>query len=124
MNSDHKIAIQKYRCDKCDWTSSCSISSIYGSDVHTSLTKIQAELGSNHSFGKVASILQQLSGDQKRDINNLVRIKRVVTKVGDAIEQYNKLTPIPPTTHSKALIVHVDGAHVSTTEKIKDHLKQ
>lgn len=119
MNLDHKIEIQKYRCHKCDWMSPNSIRGIYGTDVHTSLTKVQAELGSNYSFRKVASILEQLSGNQKRDINNQVRIKRVVTQVGAAIEEYNKLAPTKSITPSQALIVHVDGAHVSTTEKDK-----
>ena len=119
MNSDHKVEIQKYRCHICDWTSPNSIKSLYGTDVHTSLTKIQAELGSTYSFRKVASILEQLSGDQKRDINNQVRIKRVVTQVGDAIEEYNKLSPTESITQSKSLIVHVDGAHIPVAEKDK-----
>jgi hypothetical protein len=120
MHSDHKIEIQKYRCHKCDWMSPNSIKSIYGTDTHTSLTKIQAELGSNYSFRKVASILQQLSGNRSRDINNQVKIKRVVMQVGAAIEAYNKSAPTTLIeTPAKSLIVQVDGAHLSTTESNK-----
>lgn len=119
MNTDHKIEIQKDRCSHCDWTSSESIKVMYGTDVHTSLTKIQAELGSSYAFRKVVSILQTLSLDKKRSINNKERIKRVVTAVGKAIEEYN-LSDVEESKDAIGnLIVHVDGAHVNTQEKGK-----
>ena len=119
MTTEHKIEIQKYRCPHCDWTSSESIRAIYGTDVHTSLTKIQAELGSNHSFRKVVSILKMLSLDKKRPVNNKERIKRVITAVGNAIEEYNLLDLEESKNGVANLIVHVDGAHVTTQEKGK-----
>jgi transposase-like protein len=119
MSTEHKVEFQKYRCPYCDWTSSESIRAIYGTDVHTSLTKIQAELGSSHSFRKVVSILKILSLDKKRQVNNKERIKRVVTAVGKAIEEYNLLECEESKDGAPNLIVHVDGAHVSTQEKGK-----
>jgi ssDNA-binding Zn-finger/Zn-ribbon topoisomerase 1 len=119
MSTEHKIKIQKYRCPDCDWTSSESIRAIYGTDVHTSLTKIQAELGSNHSFRKVVSILKMLSLDKKRAVNNKERIKRVVTAVGRAIEEYNLLDSEEAQNGAANLIVHIDGAHISTQEQGK-----
>lgn len=119
MSTEHKIEFQKYRCPHCDWTSSESIRAIYGTDVHTSLTKIQAELGSSYSFRKVVSILKMLSLDKKRPVNNKERIKRVVTAVGNSIEEYNLLDFEELTNGVLNLIVHVDGAHVSTQEKEK-----
>jgi len=119
MSTEHKIKFQKYRCPNCDWTSSESIRAIYGTDVHTSLTKIQAELGSNHSFRKVVSVLKILSLDKKRPVNNKERIKRVVTAVGHSIEEYNLLDCRELKEGVPNLIVHVDGAHISTQEKGK-----
>lgn len=37
LTTDHTIEIQKYRCPQCDWTSSDSIKTMYGTDTHTSL---------------------------------------------------------------------------------------
>ena len=119
MSTEHKIEIQKYRCPSCDWTSSESIRAIYGTDVHTSLTKIQAELGSSHSFRKVVSILKMLSLDKKRPVNNKERIKRVITAVGTAVEEYNLLDSEELENGVPNLIVHVDGAHISTQENDK-----
>ena len=60
-----------------------------------------------------------LSLDKKRPVNNKERIKRVVTAVGKVIEEYNLLDPEESTNGVPNLIVHVDGAHVSTQEKGK-----
>lgn len=119
LTTDHVIKIQKYRCPECNWTSSDSIKNIYGSDTHTSLTKLQAELGCNYSYRKVASILKLLSSDIKRPINNKERVKRVLTQVGDIIDDYHaKEVEAPDMTNEVAeLIVHVDGGHVATQEK-------
>jgi len=119
LNSEHTIEIQKYRCEKCNWSSSDSIKKMYGTDVHTSLTKIQAELGSNYSYRKVASILKLLSFEQERPVNNKERIKRVITKVGDIISTHNLENVTDVNSPASELIIHVDGAHVASMEKNK-----
>lgn len=119
LNSEHTIEIQKYKCPKCYWTSSDSIKKMYGTDVHTSLTKIQAELGSNYSYRKVVSILKLLSFEQERPVNNKERIKRVLTKVGDIISTHNLESITDVASPASELIVHVDGAHVASMEKNK-----
>ncbi len=49
LTTDHIVDLQKYRCSHCNWTSLDSIRNIYGADTHTSLTKLQAELGCSYS---------------------------------------------------------------------------
>jgi hypothetical protein len=115
MNSDKVIEIQRYRCRSCKWMSSNSIKSTYGTDVHTSLTKLQAELSCSHSLRKTVEILELVSNCRKRTVNNKQRIKRVIASVGGAIETYNK-TDIDIYTaniiKASHLIVNVDGAHI------------
>jgi hypothetical protein len=119
LNSEHVIEIQKYKCPICYWTSSDSIKKMYGTDVHTSLTKVQAELGSNYSYRKVVSILKLLSFEKERPVNNKERIKRVLTEVGDIISAHNLEEVTDVGSKASNLIVHVDGAHVSSMEKDK-----
>lgn len=121
LNTEHTIEIQKYRCPKCDWTSSDSIKKMYGTDVHTALTKVQAELGSSYSHRKTATVLELLSFEQKRPVNNRQRVKRVLDEVGEIIDTYNTtdVSEYKTTKTASALIVNVDGAHVATQEQEK-----
>lgn len=121
LHTDHTIEIQKYRCPKCDWTSSDSIKTMYGTDVHTALTKVQAELGSNYSHRKTATILTLMAFEQERQINNKQRIKRVLDEVGKIIENYNTndMSVHEQVQIAAELIVHVDGGHVATQEQEK-----
>jgi transposase-like protein len=121
MTTDHSIDIQKYRCPKCDWTSSDSIKTMYGTDTHTSLTKLQAELGCNYSYRKVVSILELMSSGHTRPVNNKERIKRVLSEVGAHIGEYHRTEILQEELieTSAELIIHVDGAHVATQEKSK-----
>jgi hypothetical protein len=115
MNSDKVIEIQRYRCRKCKWMSSNSIKATYGTDVHTSLTKLQAELSCSYSLRKTVAILELVSSDTKRTVNNKERIKRVAAVVGGAIEKYNKMdvtTNDQKIVRASHLIVNVDGAHI------------
>jgi transposase-like protein/translation initiation factor 1 (eIF-1/SUI1) len=119
LTTDHIVDLQKYRCSHCNWTSSDSIRNIYGSDTHTSLTKLQAELGCSYSYRKVASILQLLSSYIKRPVNNKERVKRVLTEVGTIIDAYHEEEIQVKDIKDEAshLIINVDGGHVATQEK-------
>jgi transposase-like protein len=121
LNTDHEIKIQKYRCPVCHWASSDSIKTMYGTDVHTSLTKVQAELGSNYSHRKTETVLKLMAFEQKRAVNNRQRIKRVLDEVGEIIDSYNTadVSEAEITKAASALIVNVDGAHVATQEQEK-----
>lgn len=121
LNTEHTIEIQKYRCPECDWTSSDSIKKMYGTDVHTALTKVQAELGASYSHRKTATVLKLLSFEQDRPVNNRQRIKRVLDEVGEIIDTYNTadVSEAEITQKTSALIVNVDGAHVATQEQEK-----
>lgn len=121
LTTDHVIEIQKFRCPECNWTSSDSIRNIYGTDTHTSLTKLQAELGCSYSYRKVVDILKLLSSDNTRPVNNKERIKRVLNDVGDIIGDYYNTEAFENEEHEEAseLIVHIDGTHVATQEKNK-----
>jgi protein-arginine kinase activator protein McsA len=121
LTTDHVIEVQRFRCPECNWTSSDSIKNIYGTDTHTSLTKLQAELGCSYSYRKVVDILKLLSSGSVRPVNNKERIKRTLRDVGDIIgEYYNRETSETETPEEVGeLIIHVDGAHVATQEKDK-----
>ena len=121
LNTDHVIKIQKYRCPDCDWTSSDSIKTMYGTDVHTALTKAQAELGASYSFRKVVSVLKMFSFEKERPVNNKERIKRVLAEVGQLIADYNtaEVPEVDVKNMAPELIIHVDGAHVPSKENGK-----
>ena len=115
MTSDQVIEVQRYRCRNCKWMSSNSIKSAYGTDVHTSLTKLQAELSCSHSLRKTVEILELVSSKTKRTVNNKERIKRVTAAVGGAIEKYNTMDVDSDKQNiigASHLIVNVDGAHI------------
>lgn len=121
MGTEHEVILQKYRCRKCGWISSNSLKGLFGSNTHTDLLRLQTELGSLHSFRKSVQILEMVSGNKKRKVNNKETIKKVTSAVGDIIEEYNK-TEVPEIEiahKSKKLIIQVDGAHIKINQKGK-----
>ena len=45
--SDHKIRIQKHRCNnpECNWQSTPTTTTVFGTDIHPDLAKLQCEQG-------------------------------------------------------------------------------
>jgi transposase-like protein/nuclear transport factor 2 (NTF2) superfamily protein len=121
IGTEHEVVLQKYRCRKCGWTSSDSLKSLFGSNSHTDLLKLQAELGGLHSFRKSVQILEIISGNKKRKVNNKETIKNVTNAVGSIIEDYNKSEVTDKIIPYKAekLIVQIDAAHIKINQKGK-----
>ncbi len=50
--TDHKISLQCCICssDDCDWNESPTVLSMFGTNSHPDLTKLQSQLGATHSY--------------------------------------------------------------------------
>jgi hypothetical protein len=119
IHSDHRILIQRYICDDCGWVSKATLNSIFGTSVHPSLHKIEAELGANFSYKKGEGVLDLISS-QERKINNHQRLKRFTNELGEIISELNYQAPQQGSLQmAEELLVHVDGGHIPTKEKGK-----
>jgi hypothetical protein len=120
--SDHKLRIQQHRCKnpECNWQSGPTATSVFGTDIHPDLAKLQCEQGALHSYREAASNLEKLNA-QRRSINNHDRVKIMTNQLGAQLTQENlkapsaEELPVP----AQELIVQVDGGHIPTKEKDK-----
>ena len=120
--SDHKIAIQKHLCSnpECNWQHGPTTTSIFGTNIHPDLAKLQCEQGAIHSYRKAQSNLESLNV-HRRPINNHNKIKLLTNQVGTVLAQEN-LKPISKTecaAPAKEIIVQIDGGHLPVQEKNK-----
>lgn len=111
--TDHKIIIPRRLCLNCGTKYNDTIHSLFGNSMHPDLMKKQAEIGSTNSYRKAERILEKESGT-KRTINNLYSVKKVVDKVGVALDEIHKTSfsveeKIKPAGH---LVVQTDGGYV------------
>ena len=118
--SDHKIRIQKHHCKnpECSWQSAPSTASVFGTDIHPDLAKLQCEQGALHSYRDAISNLEKMNA-QRRSINNHDRVKIMTNKIGAYLAQGNL---IPPNTEeipnpAEELIVQVNSGNIPTKEK-------
>lgn len=111
--TDHKVKTRRLKCNKCDWKSIRSIKSLFGTNIHPDLGKLQCEVGANHSYRAGQEIMNRKSAGKRR-VNNHDRIKHVVEAVGREVEKNNlEETAQQITTAKKSeLIVQVDGGHL------------
>ncbi|QUY46119.1 ISKra4 family transposase (plasmid) [Acaryochloris sp. 'Moss Beach'] len=120
--SDHKLRIQKHRCKnpECRWQSTPTTISVFGTDTHPDLVKLQCENGALHSYREAQDNMERLN-TQRRSVNNHVQIKNVTNQVGERLSQVNTTPPnleeLP--TPAAELIAQVDGGHISTKDKDK-----
>jgi len=120
--SDHKLRIQQHCCKnpECNWNSGPTTTSVFGTDIHPDLAKLQCEQGALHSYRDAASNLEKMNA-QRRSINNHDRVKHLTNQVGERLSQENQEPPgeeellVP----AQELIVQVDGGHIPTKEKDK-----
>ncbi|MBV8888004.1 MAG: ISKra4 family transposase, partial [Chroococcidiopsidaceae cyanobacterium CP_BM_RX_35] len=120
--SDHKLRMQKHRCQNpdCNWQSTPTTSTVFGTDTHPDLAKLQCEQGVLHSYRKAQDNLDKLNC-QRRSVNNHVQIQHLTNQVGARLSQENQLPPsqaelpVP----AEELIVQVDGGHIPTKEQGK-----
>lgn len=120
--SDHKLRIQKHRCKnhECRWQSSPTVVSVFGTDTHPDLVKLQCENGALHSYREAEDNLKRLN-NQRRRVNNHVQIKKITDQIGDRLSGANKRSPIDEEFAPAAseLIAQVDGGHIPTKDKDK-----
>lgn len=81
--------------------------------------KIQSELGATHTFRESEQILALFS-NKSRQINNHDRVKQVVEKIGQELEDIdNDALETILVTPASELILNIDGGHLKTTEPDK-----
>ena len=120
--SDHKIRIQKHRCNtpECNWQSTPTTSSLFGTTIHPDLGKLQSEQGALYSFRDAQSNLDKLNC-QRRSINNHIQIQHISNQVGAQLSEENLQAPSPEECAAPAaeLIVQANGGHIPTKDKDK-----
>jgi hypothetical protein len=121
--SDHQLRIQKHRCNnsECNWQSTPTTTSVFGTDIHPDLAKLQSEQGALYSYREAQTNLEKLN-TSRRSINNHTRIQSITNQVGAQLAQDNLIGPSPTECAAPAteLIAQVDGGHIP----IKDHGKR
>lgn len=120
--SDHKVRIQKHKCrnPECDWQSTPTTTSVFGTSIHPDLAKLQCEQGALYSYREAESNLEKLTV-HRRAVNNHNKIKLMANQVGAVLAQENLTPPAPeecapPTPEA---IVQIDGGHIPIKDKDK-----
>lgn len=120
--SDHKLRIQKHCCKNpdCNWQSAPTTTSLFNTDIHPDLAKLQCEQGALHSYREAVVNLEKLNA-QRRSINNHDRVKIMTNRVGAQLDQENRKVPTGEEIPIPAaeLIVQVDGGHIPTKDQDK-----
>jgi hypothetical protein len=120
--SDHQLRIQKHCCKNpdCHWQSAPTTTSVFGTDIHPDLAKLQCEQGALHSYRDAAANLDKLNAGH-RSINNHDRVKIMTNRLGAQLAQENGKAPTLEELPLPApeLIVQVDGGHIPTKDKDK-----
>ena len=120
--SDHKLHIQKHRCNNpdCSWQSTPTTTTVFGTDIHPDLAKLQCEQGALFSYREAQTNLEKLNC-ARRSVNNHTRIQSLTNQVGARLSQDTVRKPDPNECAAAAtdLIVQVDGGHIPVKEKGK-----
>jgi hypothetical protein len=116
--TDHEVNVQRLRCVSCKYEPASTVRTLLnGNTMSGKLSKIQAELGAQHTFRDAEVLLETFSGKSRR-INNHNRIKEVTEDVGNAISAVdNDEKALLEITPAQELILNVDGGHVKSREK-------
>lgn len=116
--SDHKVAVRRRKCcnKDCGWTSVPSVSSLFNTNVHPDLSKLQTEMACNHTYREAEQIINAMSY-YERKVNNHKHIHRTVEVVGNYISD-NQITHVPTDApFAQELICQVDFGHLKSKEK-------
>jgi hypothetical protein len=120
--SDHELRIQKHKCNnsECNWHGSPTVTSLFGTNIHPDLARLQCEQGALYSYREAQNNLEKVNC-QLRSINNHTQVKRITGKVGEVLAQQNFQMPVPEECAApvQELIVQVDGGHIPTQDKQK-----
>ena len=118
--SDHKLRMQKHRCKSpdCNWQSTPTSTSVFGTDTHPDLAKLQCEQGALYSYREAQDNLESLNC-QRRSVNNHVQLQHITKQVGERLSQDNLAPPSQEELPEAAdeLIIQVDGGHIPTKDK-------
>jgi len=85
--TDHQVGIQKHKCrnPECDWQSTPTTTSVFGTSIHPDLAKLQCEQGALYSYRS-----SKQPGEltvRRRPVNNHNNIKLLTTQVGGGISR-------------------------------------
>jgi hypothetical protein len=120
--SDHQVRLQKHRCSHpdCRWQSFPTIPSVFGTNIHPDLAKLQCEQGALYSYREAESNLEKVNGHH-RGVNNHTQVKRMTNKVGAHLAEENRRLPSAEECAAPAqdVIIQVDGGHIPIQEQDK-----
>jgi hypothetical protein len=110
---------KKHRCSHpdCRWQSFPTIPSVFGTNIHPDLAKLQCEQGALHSYREAQRNLEKVNGHH-RGVNNHTQVKRMTDTVGAHLSEENRQCPpqeecAAPAEH---LIIQIDGGHIPIQE--------
>lgn len=115
--SDHKVPVKRRKCcnKECGWTSVPSIGSLFRTNSHPDLSKLQTETAANSTYRSSQKILNAMSY-YERKVNNHKHLHRIVEAVGNYISEYQSQHIPREVAASKELILQVDGGHLKTKD--------
>ena len=115
--SDHKIPVKRRKCcnKDCGWTSVPSIASLFKTNAHPDLSKLQSEMSAKYTYRHAQKIVNAMSY-YSRKVNNHNHLHDIVETVGNYVcsNQASELLPDIPA--SEELVIQVDGGHLKTKE--------
>lgn len=120
--SDHELSLQKHTCNnpECNWQGSPTVTSLFGTNIHPDLAKLQCELGALYSYREAENNLERINC-KPRGINNHTQVKRITGRIGEVLATQNFQMPDESECAAPAseLIAQVDGGHIPTQERPK-----
>jgi hypothetical protein len=117
--SDHKVPIQKHQCTalECNWQSAPTTTTVFGTNIHPDLAKLQCEQGALHTYREAQANLEKLNV-HRRPVNNHNQVKQMTNQVGAVLANEN-LRPVVQdecASPTQEVIVQVDGGHLPIQE--------
>lgn len=122
MLSSVTATIQKHRCNspECRWQRVPTITSVFGTNIHPDLAKLQCEQGALFSYPEAQSNLEKLN-TYHRSVNNHTQISRLTDQVGAILSEQHLIPPAAEfgAQPAQELILQIDGGHIPIQDKGK-----
>ena len=120
--TDHKVGIQKHKCcnRECEWLSTPTSTSVFGTSIHPDLAKLQCEQGALYSFRQAQSNLDKLNV-HRRPVNNHTNVKLISNQVGTVLTQENLKpeTVVKADKSAEEVVSLIDGGHIPIKDQDK-----
>ena len=119
--SDHELQIQKHRCHnpECRWQRVPTITSMFGTNIHPDLAKLQCEQSALFSYREAQSNLDKLN-TYYRSVNNHTQVSRLTDQVSAIFSEQHLIPPVEEACQpTKELILQVNGGHISIQARAK-----